>query len=243
MSKSLFLVTSAIYTRFGVYDKQQRLQQTLSTLDSIKSRCDADIILLDAGQSPLSEEDKALFSHHLIDVVQFAEDPSVKYIQNNPNWDIVKSLLEILLLKTVFMALNKQPETLSKYSRIFKISGRYVLNNSFDYNKHLSAVGKVTVKKSLPAIYQTDHWVIENIVKEYYRQYMTRLWSFDTSLITTITSIYESMELTLIKLLNDGKFIDIERLMYQHLDTSLIEEFDVIGVDGSIAPNGVLVSD
>ena len=243
MSKSLFLVTSAIYTRFGVYDKQQRLQQTLSTLDSIKSKCNADIILLDAGESSLSEEDKALFSNHLIDIVQFSTDPAVKNIQTNSNWDIVKSLLEILLLKSVFMALDKHPEKLNKYSRIFKISGRYLLNNNFAYSRHVSAVGKITIKKSLPAIYQTDHWVIENIVKDYYRQYMTRMWSFDTSLLNSIIVSYERMENTLVNLLNNGKFIDIERLMYQHLDPSLIEEFDIIGVEGAIAPNGVLVSD
>lgn len=243
MSKSLFLVTSAIYTRFGVYNTNQRLQQTLETLKSIKKFCDADIILLDAGQKNLSISDKSEIKKYAIDILEFSQEPVVQSYQKIDNWDVVKSALEILIVKSTFIALLNQPELLGKYSRIFKISGRYVLNSSFNYEQHLLATDKITIKKAQPSLYYTNHWVIQEAATEYYNQYMTRLWSFDCKMLLDIKNAYQLMQDDLMNLINKSRFIDIERLMYRHLDKSKIIEFPIIGVQGNIAPNGVVVTD
>ena len=242
MSKSLFIVTSAIHTRFGVYNAHQRLQQTIETFKSIRQRCDASIILIDAGDQIISDEDVSLLKLYASDVLQFSNDELVKAIQKDENCFFVKSFLEILLLKSTFTEILKHPD-LKEYSRIFKISGRYVLNDYFDYQKHLEQSNKITIKSSMASIYSTEHWAIKESATEYYRQYMTRLWSFDTKLLPNIIEAYQNMQTNLINLVHNNKFQDIEHLMFCHLDKSLITEFNTIGVQGTIAPNGVLFID
>ena len=57
----LFLVSSAIHTNHGIYNAEQRLEQTVKTLKSIRERCDVDIILLDGGlKAPSDDERKVL---------------------------------------------------------------------------------------------------------------------------------------------------------------------------------------
>lgn len=243
MSKSLFIVTSALNTRFGIYDNKQRFQQTVDTFKSIYAKCNADIILVDAGQEKISEQDVSLLKVYAGNILQHSDDPIVKSVQKNTNCDVVKSLLEILILKSAFTELLKNKELVSKYNRIFKLSGRYVLNGNFDYQKHIDATNKITIKSSLPSIYSTDHWAIKESATEYYRQYMTRLWSFDVSLLQSMIDTYQKMQDNLVELLNKSRFMDIEHLMYRHLDSNLITEFNTIGVQGTIAPNGVLFID
>lgn len=242
MSKSLFIVTSAIHTRFGVYNTDQRLQQTIETFNSIRQKCDADIILLDAGEQVISEQDVSLLKLYASDILQFANDEVVRAVQKDENCFLVKSLLEIITLKSTFLQLLKHPD-IKNYSRIFKISGRYILDSDFDYQKHLSEVNKVAIKASKACMYSTEHWAIKECATQYYREHMTRLWSFDTSLLGNMIDLFQSMQTTLINLINDNKFQDIEHLMYCHLDPAMVTEFDVIGVQGTIAPKGVLVKD
>jgi hypothetical protein len=43
--------------------------------------------------------------------------------------------------------------------------------------------------------------------------------------------------------LNNKGYIDIEHLLFHHIDVGLVENIGVLGVQGNIAPNGVGVSD
>ena len=45
------------------------------------------------------------------------------------------------------------------------------------------------------------------------------------------------------KKLSEGKYIDIEHLLYQYLPESLVQEIQPIGVEGKLGPNGTLVKD
>jgi len=242
--KSLFLVTSAIYTKFGVYDHNQRLQQTVDSLRSIHQFCNADVILIDAGNYALSENDKNQLSPYLINIVEFNQDSTVKKYQSIDNWDVVKTLLEISILIEIFNWLSSQSKnTMDHYKRIFKLSGRYTLNNNFDYKQHLFADDKITIKKSISSLYDTDHWVIQENCKEYFRQYMTRLWSFDVKLLPYILNTYHTMLHDLLQMISKSRFIDIEHLMYYHLDSKKVQNLEIIGVSGNIAPNGMLIMD
>jgi len=58
MSESVFLVSSAIHAKHGVYDTQTRLEQTIETCKSIRNKCDADIILLDGGYQDITEKER-----------------------------------------------------------------------------------------------------------------------------------------------------------------------------------------
>jgi archaellum biogenesis ATPase FlaH len=243
MTESLFLVTSAIHAKFGVFSTEQRLEQTVNTLKSVKKYCDADIILLEAGSDSLSNEERELLKEYVINILDFTSLPFVKEIQKETDWDFVKNLLELIMLKSTFAMLDSNP-SYAAYSRIFKLSGRYVLNNSFNYEKHLSCKGKIAIKTALPSIYKDEHWVMQEEVVEYYKQYMARLWSFDRQLLPNILSAFEEMHNEFaFRAQSQGRLIDIEHLMFRYLNPELIEHIDLIGVNGNIAPNGLIISD
>jgi hypothetical protein len=88
---SLFIVTSAIHTKFGVYSVEDRLNQTIASLQSIKDKCNADIVVLDGGENSLSEEEKEKLKPYTNSIVEFCNDPLVKEIQQiQDDWDVVK---------------------------------------------------------------------------------------------------------------------------------------------------------
>lgn len=108
-SKSLFVVSSAIHTRFGVYDAETRLNQTIETCKSIRARCDADIIVLDGGQERITQEERDILSPYIDRFYDFAEEPTVQEIQKagGNNWDIVKNMIEIVMFGSFFELLSK----------------------------------------------------------------------------------------------------------------------------------------
>ena len=83
-NKSLFLVSSAIHTRFGVYKKYERVEQTIDTCKSIRERVpDADIIILDGGEKDLAEDEKKLLSPYIDGFYSFADAENVKQVQKS----------------------------------------------------------------------------------------------------------------------------------------------------------------
>ena len=70
-------------------------------------------------------------------------------------------------------------------------------------------------------------------------QYMSRLWSFDASLIDYIVEVYKQMFGHMQNRLQGGGYIDIEHMMFHHLRSELVETISKIGIQGNIAPNGV----
>jgi hypothetical protein len=43
--------------------------------------------------------------------------------------------------------------------------------------------------------------------------------------------------------INDGGYIDIEHLLYKHLDSKVIAHPNKIGIEGMIAPNGMMIEE
>jgi hypothetical protein len=235
-NESLFLVSSAIHTKHGVYSPEQRLEQTIETCKSIKSRCPADIMIIDGGDKDLSDEEKEKLSPHIFTFISFCESPHLKYILSIPSQDIVKNMAEIMTFGTMFEQMN-MTEDYKHYKRIFKMSGRYVLNDDFNYDTHYNAKGKIVIRG--PFTSQFTPAVTGNVIF----QYMSRLWSFDSELFPEITQVYRNMFADMNKRLTDGGYIDIEHLLFSHLREDLIQKISKIGVQGNIAPNGNGVSD
>lgn len=236
-SKSLFLVSSAIHTKHGVYDTETRLQQTIDTCKSIRSKCNADIILLDGGQKSLSKEEKEILSDYILRFYDFSEEETVKRIQNVDNHDIVKNMIEIVMFGSFFDLMTTTNMKLPHYDRIFKMSGRYTLNDNFNYDEHMNAVGKIVIRG--PYTSQFNSTITGGVTL----QYMSRLWSFDTVHLEYIRDTYVDMFNHMNERLHNGGYIDIEHLLFHHLHHTLIVNPKKIGVQGNIAPNGVAVSD
>ena len=82
----LFIVTSAINTRFGVFNHEERLHQTLETVRSIKQHIpDASILLVEMSAEALSDKQKNFLSSSVNQIIYFSGDVDVQSIYKNDN--------------------------------------------------------------------------------------------------------------------------------------------------------------
>lgn len=236
MSESVFLVSSAIHAKHGVYDMQTRLDQTIETCKSIRNKCDAEIVILDGGYQDITKMERDILSQYIDKFYTFSDAENIQQIQQVPNHDIVKNMIEIIMYGSFF---DKAVEDgwREKYKRIFKMSGRYTLNNDFNYDKHMQAVDKIIVRGPFTSQFRSE------ITGGVGLQYMSRLWSFDAVLLPYIRDIYTNMFNHMTDRLNAKGYIDIEHLLFHHLDPVLIQNIGKLGVEGNIAPNGARVAD
>jgi hypothetical protein len=219
-----------------VYSPEQRLEQTINTLKSIKERCDADIVLLDGGLKSPTDEERKVLEEYTKGIVSFSDAPSIKDILAIPSQDIVKNLAEIVMFGSTFQDIGVSGDY-KKYKRIFKMSGRYVLNDNFNYQTHIDAKDKIIIRGPFTSQFtssQTGGVIF---------QYMSRLWSFDSEMLPNIAEAYGRMFKDMNMILNGGGYIDIEHLLFVHLDPSKIQKIAKIGIEGNIAPNGNGISE
>lgn len=230
IKKSLFVITSGIHTPYGKCSTQERIEHTWETLKSIETYApNSSVVLLDCGESSV---DKNLFDCDVIDYTVHSEIKSYlkDYIQNttdNRPEVILKSMSEILICEDYFKRIDR-----SQYDRIFKICGRYRLNSKFDYLKHYNSENKVLIlKQSLsPHFYFTP-----DIVSIF--QYMSRFFSFDSTLLPEISETYYKMKKEIIKISKTKHQGDIEHLLFKHLNKKIVETTGIIGIEGYYAPS------
>jgi len=234
--ESVFLVSSAIHAKHGIYDSDTRFKQTIETCKSIRERCDAKIIILDGGYQDLTLEEKSELVDYIDEFFSFSEEEVVKQIQSIPNHDIVKNMIEIVMYGSFYDKVCGEGWR-EKYKRIFKMSGRYTLNDTFDYQKHVDAKDKIIIRGPFTSQFNADTTGGVTF------QYMSRLWSFDAFLLPYIRDIYTDMFENMNDRLSKGGYIDIEHSLFHYLDLALIENIGALGLDGNIAPNGARISD
>jgi len=224
---SIILVTSAIYTSYGKCSTKERIDQTRETIKSIDTYAPGSkIVLLDAGEKSVDID----FGVELIDYTQkeIIREPLNYYLSNNKDLEpdfIIKSMLEIIMFEDYL-----RNHSLESYSRVFKSSGRYRLNSKFNYSKHLEAKNKVLI---FPP-YHSQHLYNNNVSSSMF-QYMTRCWSFDSSIISNILKTYSKMKRDIILASQTEKQDNIEHLLYKHLDKRLVEHINLMGVEGYLA--------
>jgi|688.fasta_scaffold22711_6 hypothetical protein len=232
--KNLFLISSAINAKHGIYTPRERFAQTAATCKSIQTYCPgAEMIILDGGVREISQIHLEQFHNELgvKDVISYAKDENVKRIQQIHNHDVVKNVIEVLMYKTYFESVEQ-----FNCDRVFKISGRYRLNSKFNLDIHKSAIEKIVIRGPFKSQFPSD------ITGGVEAQYMSRLWSFDSIMLPYIRDAYSKILELMLERQKTG-YIDIEHCLYAVLDTNIIVEADPIGVEGNIAPNGVGVSD
>lgn len=225
MSKYAFLVTSAINSKFGVYNKHERLGQTLSTMASIKRFVpDAKIYVLEMTGEPIDEEQKEILRaipHTLLD---FTSDPDVVGLYNSTdNWDVVKSVTEVSCFIKALQRLYKDTNELEGIERLFKISGRYELTEQFDIQ--------------LYGLYKTKPYIVIGASRgsqfpfattQVSRQYMSRLWSWPKDLTDEVINVYGQGLNYMYERLAAGGYCDIEHMLYKFLDKEKVIEVPVL---------------
>ena len=244
--KNIVLLTSAVYTNYGIYNPQQRIQQTLDTAKSAKKYIPgAVVILVDNSKVDVQNDDSAEFNE-LIDTVDYyidnSDDADIKYFHNNvQNYDIGKNAMEALGMLKALSFINNDETMKKEFSdadRIFKLSGRYQVTDKFDIAKfsNENTRDKFVFKKAQPSWINPADTGVTTLLQ-------TRLWSFTPNLLLETMDIYKKIIENMIRLFNENKYIDNEHSMSKYIPKDRLVELDTVGLVGNIAPNGMMIID
>jgi hypothetical protein len=237
-------VTSALYTHYGIYTPEQRIQQTLATVKSVKKYLpNSTIILVDnstVGILHANDETLGELDEEVDYWIDNSGDSDIQYFHEHcTNYDVGKNSMEVIgFLKT--LRLCREDEEISKIiagsTRVFKLSGRYELTDKFNIDRFNNDETnmKYVFRKPQPAwIPKTDTGVDQ--------LYQTRLWSFDGAMLDETISMFESILRNMLETYNQQKYIDVEHSMAKYLPAGRVVELDHVGIMGNIAPNGMMV--
>ena len=240
MSRYAFLITSAVNTKFGVYSNEERLGQTLATISGVRKNVpDAKIIVLEMGAIPLTAEQSMAITGLADNLITFSDDPAVTGLYHSTdNWDVVKNVTEVMCFQNALKKLYVETTVLHDVQRIFKLSGRYLLNDNFDIGFYDAYANEnmIVVGKSRSSQFPFAATGVE-------RQYMSRLWSWPSKLTPEVITGYNQGLEYMYQRLAAGGYVDIEHVLYKFLDPAKVLEKDVLGLHGNIGPNGAAVAD
>jgi hypothetical protein len=246
MSKNVVLLTSALYTNYGIYNPVERIKQTLETAKSAKKYIPgAVVILVDNSKIDVQNEDSAEFNE-LLDTVDWyidnSEDSDIQFFHANvQNYDIGKNAMEAMGLFKALVYINGTPELkaeIESADRVFKLSGRYQVTDKFNIeNFHNDTTkGKYVFKKAQPAWISPEDTGVTTLLQ-------TRLWSFSPDLLDATIELYQQIIGNMMETFNKQKYIDNEHSMSKFIPKDLLVELDIVGLMGNIAPNGMMVID
>jgi len=244
--KNIVLLTSAVYTNYGIYKSAERIQQTLDTAKSAKKYIPgAVIILVDNSKTDVQNDTSAEFEE-LIDLVDYyidnSDDEDIKYFHNNvANYDIGKNAMEAIgLMKalTYIAGDEDMKKEIADADRVFKLSGRYQVTDKFDIAKFSNddTKDKFVFKRAQPSWINPQDTGVNTLLQ-------TRLWSFTSGLLEETMDIYKKIIENMIRLFNENKYIDNEHSMSKYIPKDRLIELDRVGLVGNIAPNGMMIID
>jgi hypothetical protein len=122
--------------------------------------------------------------------------------------------------------------------RIFKLSGRYQVTDKFDIAKFSNAntKDKYVFKRAQPSWINPVDTGVNTLLQ-------TRLWSFTPAMLLNTMQLYKDIIETMVKLFNEGKYIDNEHAMSKFIPKDQLVELETVGLQGNIAPNGMMIID
>lgn len=220
-----FLVTSTINSNGVIVDSDKRLQETIKTIDSIHNKVDnVKIIFIDNSIEPLTEEQIELIKPK-VDIFHTLDHTLVSLFFNKI---YSKGMGEIYLMYELIKLMERN-DLVGK--RIFKLSGRYNLADSFDitqyentelHNKYVCRINEWDVFKN-------------NEFSERVFYFETRLWSFCSSLLDE----YKSSLLNIFHYMVTVEQGNIEKSYLKLIDHDKIVVFKPIHVEGYNGENGI----
>jgi len=244
--KNIVLLTSAVYTNYGIYKPAERIQQTLDTAKSAKKYIPgAVVILVDNSKVDVQNDTSAEFEE-LIDLVDYyidnSDDADIQYFHNNvANYDIGKNAMEAMGLMKALTYINGDEDMkkiIADADRIFKLSGRYQVTDKFDITKFSNAntKDKYVFKRAQPSWINPADTGVNTLLQ-------TRLWSFTPGLLLETMDIYKNIIENMVKMFNENKYIDNEHSMSKFIPKDRLVELETVGLVGNIAPNGMMIID
>jgi len=246
MNKNLVLVTSAVYTNYGIYNPEQRIQQTLDTVKSAKQYIPNSTIILIDNSTTAVQNDQSDEFNELVDLVDYyidnSDDADIQYFHNNvQNYDVGKNAMEALGIFKALSYISNDPDLMNEVvssSRIFKLSGRYQVTDKFNITAfdNENTKSKYVFKRSQPSWIPSVDTGVTTLLQ-------TRLYSFTPDLFVDTIKLFESIINNMFSTFNQNKYIDNEHSMSKFIPKDKLVELDIVGLQGNIAPNGMMVID
>jgi len=236
MKKHLFIITSAINTKFGSYDPDQRLLQTFDTFNTIRERVpDAKIIIVESSGYKLEQEKLDILSSKTHGVINMSGDPAIqRYYNGTDNWDIVKNMCEIMCFGSALQVIEDNTNFLKECDVVHKLSGRYVLTDDFNLENYEKYPDKIIYHEKMQSQFDPAFVGIPY-------QYPSMLYSWAISQHNVIKDFYKKATTELSTRLSQGKYADIEHLMWSIIPEECVQEVPKIGVMGRLGQNRVQV--
>lgn len=255
--KFLFLVGSALKhfqeNKFSAYDEQQRFEQTLETIECIRKKVpNSYVVLFECSSKSIDEKQKDILKEKSDLFLEFYNEPVLKAIYENleARPELItygKSLLETRGLLNTLYVIQKH-NVFRDSQRVFKLTGRYLLNDDFDIQDYQSKFleGRYVIKR-----YEYLSQEMENYEKELENVYaylygargmmITGLWSFDRMLFTDTTEALERAFVYMEKMIQFTAGTDVEHSLYRFINKKNIIDIPNLGltmVKGMSGENG-----
>lgn len=256
--KFLFLVGSALKhfqeDKFSAYDEEQRFNQTLETIECIRKKVpESYIVLFECSYASIEEKYKHILRDKCDLFLEFYDEPVLKQIYENlqKRPELItygKSLLETRgLLNALYVI--KQHNLFSDSQRIFKMTGRYLLNDDFNIQDYQSKFleGKYIIKRYeyLPQEAENyDEKELENVYAYLYGakgMMITGLWSFDRILFTETVDALEKAFKYMERMIQYTAGTDVEHSLYRFINKNEIVSTTNLGltmIKGMSGENG-----
>lgn len=244
--KNTVLVTSALYTNYGIYNTEQRIQQTIDTVKSTRRYIpDCTIILIDNSTVAVQQDTSDAIGEldELVDYwIDNSDDADIQHFHNNvSNYDVGKNMMECIGMYKALTHIITDATIMKEVNdsdRIFKLSGRYVVTDKFDINKfsNEATANKYVFKQSQASWIPKEVTEVDHLLQ-------TRLWSFTPSLLLNTQQLFLDILNNMVATSNKGGYIDVEHSMAKFIPKDKLVEVETIGLKGNIAPNGMIVID
>ena len=234
--KHAFVVTSAVNSKFGVFNPAERLEQTIDTITSIRSKVPtAKIFIMECCGTPLTDDQRLALAKSCDTLIDFSTNADVQDMYDNDNWDVVKNGTEIMCFSRALTML-KESGQFEGVDRIHKMSGRYILNDLFDPETYEQI--DIADKFIIGPKYKSQFPIEVTTVP---LQYMARLWSWPITRLDETIQIYQDSFVFFAQRVAAGGYVDIEHVLYKFLPQEHVHEIQNLGVEGCIAPNGTAI--
>jgi hypothetical protein len=256
--KFLFLIGSALKhfqeDKFSAYDEQQRFEQTLETIECIRKKVpDSYVVLFECSSKPIDEKQKEIFKEKADLFLEFYNEPVLQQVYENleKRPELItygKSLLETRGLLNTLYAIKKH-NLFSDSQRVFKLTGRYLLNDDFNIQDYQSKFleSKYVIKKYDYLTEEQENFddkELENVYAYLYGakgMMITGLWSFDRLLFNEAVEALERAFVYMEKMIQFTAGTDVEHSLYRFLNKKNIISIPNLGltmVKGMSGENG-----
>jgi hypothetical protein len=256
--KFLFLIGSALKhfqeEKFSAYDEEQRFNQTLDTIQSVRNKVpNSYVVLFECSSYSIDEKYKEILRDKCDLFLEFYEEPVLQQLYENISKrpELItygKSLLETRgLLNTLYII--REHNLFNDSQRVFKLTGRYLLNDDFDIQDYQSKFleNRYVIKKYDYNVQEENilnEKSLENVYAYLYGakgMMMTGLWSFDRMLFNEAIDALEKAFVYMEKMIQFTAGTDVEHSLYRFLNKDNIISIPNLGltqIKGMLGENG-----